>query len=94
MDFIRPAALRDGSSVSDGVRALSRLRLVAECTMEHSDIASVAPSRAFTEEHTPSQQPVSRYSPGDFLRQFAAVIAICLGLALMAHILVAFVGDF
>ena len=32
------------------------------------------------------------YSPGDFLRQFGAVIAVCLGLALLAQALVTIVG--
>ena len=62
--------------------------------MEHSDIASVQPLRAFTEAHEPFQEPVTRYSPADFLRQFAVVIAICLGLALMAHVVVALVGEY
>jgi hypothetical protein len=76
------------------VSALGGLRLCMEYDVEHSDIASVAPSRAFTEAPEPFQAPVTRYSPGDFLRQFAAVIAICLGLALMAHVLVMFVGGY
>ena len=32
------------------------------------------------------------YAPRDFLRQFGSVIAVCLGLALLAHVLVALVG--
>ena len=32
------------------------------------------------------------YAPCDFLRQFGSVIAVCLSLALLAHVLVAFVG--
>ncbi len=63
-----------------------------ECDVEHRDVASVGPSRAFPEAQESFQEPVTRYSPGDFLRQFAAVVGICLGLALMAHVLVMFVG--
>lgn len=45
-----------------------------------------------------AQEPVeasgTQYTPGDFLRQFGAVIAICLGLALLANVLVAIVGEY
>jgi hypothetical protein len=42
----------------------------------------------------PVQVSVTQYSPGDFLRHFGTVIAVCLGLALLAHILVMFVGHY
>jgi len=42
----------------------------------------------------PVQDSVTQYSPGDFLRHFGTVIAVCLGLALLAHILVMFVGHY
>jgi hypothetical protein len=40
------------------------------------------------------QDSVTRYSPGDFLRHFRTAIATCLGLALLARILVTFVGQY
>jgi hypothetical protein len=45
---------------------------------------------AFGEVQAPVQE--ARTTPGDFLRQFGAVIAICLGLALLAQALVTIVG--
>jgi hypothetical protein len=63
-----------------------------ECGVRHIDFASNAASRALGAAHEATQETGTPYSPGDFLRQFTAVIAICLGLALMAHALVAIVG--
>jgi hypothetical protein len=62
--------------------------------MEHIEIASNARQRAFAEAHEPVQGTGTQYSPGDFLKQFGVVIAICLGLALLAHVLVALVGEY
>jgi hypothetical protein len=42
----------------------------------------------------PVQDSVTQYSPGDFLRHFGTAIAVCLGLAFLAHILVMFVGQY
>ena len=36
----------------------------------------------------------AQYAPRDFLRQFGAVIVICLGLALLAHVLLTLVGEY
>jgi len=36
----------------------------------------------------------ARYAPADFLRQFGTIIAVCLGLALLAQILVSVVGEY
>ena len=55
------------------------------CGMETTDTA-------FGEVQAPIQESRTTYSPGDFLRQFGAVIAICLGLALLAQALVTIVG--
>lgn len=59
--------------------------------MDQIEIASDALPLAFAEADG-SFQEGTQYSPGDFLKQFGAVIAICLGLALLAHVLVAFTG--
>lgn len=42
----------------------------------------------------PVQDFVTQDLAGDFLRHFGTVIATCLGLALIARILVAFVGQY
>ena len=58
-----------------------------ECGVETTDTA-------FGEAQAPVQESGTAYSPGDFLRQFGAVIAICLGLALLAQVLVTIVGEY
>ncbi len=47
---------------------------------------------AFGEVQEPVQDSDPQHTPGEFLRQFGAVIAVCLGLALLAQALVAIVG--
>ena len=49
---------------------------------------------AFGQAQEPVEVPGTQYAPGDFLRQFGAVIAICLGLALLANVLVTIVGEY
>ena len=56
-----------------------------ECGVETTDTA-------FGEVQAPVQESRTTHSPGEFLRQFGAVIAVCLGLALLAQALVAIVG--
>jgi hypothetical protein len=46
-------------------------------------------SSAFGGVYETDQKPETSFTPGDFLRQTAAIIAICLGLALLAHVLIA-----
>lgn len=46
-------------------------------------------SSAFGGVYETDQQPETSFTPGDFLRQTAAIIAICLGLSLLAHVLIA-----
>jgi hypothetical protein len=48
-----------------------------------------AQSSAFGGVYETDQEPETSFTPGDFLRQTAAIIAICLGLALLAHVLIA-----
>jgi hypothetical protein len=48
-----------------------------------------AQSSAFGGVDDTDQKPATSFTPGDFLRQTAAIIAICLGLALLAHVLIA-----
>ena len=47
----------------------------------------------FGKAEAPAKEPVSAYTPGDFLRRFAAVVAICLGLAVLANAVVMMVGS-
>jgi GMP synthase-like glutamine amidotransferase len=56
-----------------------------ECGVENTDTAFGAAQDRVEESAT-------QYAPADFLRQFGAVIAICLGMALLAHVLVWMVG--
>jgi len=39
-------------------------------------------------------EPATRYAPADFLRHFGTIIAVCLGLALLAQILVSITGEY
>ena len=64
-----------------------------ECGVEHIDVASDARPTAYGAAHEPVEDAGTRYSPGDFLRQFAVVITICLGMALLAHVLVTILGE-
>jgi hypothetical protein len=57
-----------------------------EVGVDQIEIASVA------REHESVRG--TEYAPGDFLRQFGAVVAICLGLAALAHVLVVIVGAY
>ena len=46
-------------------------------------------SSAFGGVYETDPKPETSFTPGDFLRQTAAIISICLGLALLAHVLIA-----
>ena len=62
--------------------------------MEHIDVASDARPTAYGAALEPVENAGTQYSLADFLRQFAAVIAICLGTAVLAHILVTISGQY
>ena len=47
------------------------------------------PSSAFGGVYEIDREPEPSFTPGDFLRQTATIVAICLGLALLAHLLIA-----
>ena len=47
----------------------------------------------FTKTDQPIRETHEEYTPGDFFRQFGTVIAICLGLAALAHLVAFMVGD-
>ena len=65
-----------------------------ECGVERINLASDPRPTAYGAAHEPVENEGRRYSPGDFLRQFAVVIAICLGMAVLAHVLVTIAGDY
>ena len=48
---------------------------------------------SFEEVHEPRPEPQGDYTPGDFLWQFGALMAFCLGLALLAHFAVFLGGN-
>ncbi len=48
-----------------------------------------ARSSAFGGVYDTDRKPETSFTPGEFLRQTMAIIAICLGLALLAHALIA-----
>ena len=63
-----------------------------ECILAKVDTVHATPPAIFTADQ-PIQEAHEEYTPGDFLRQFGSVIAICLGLATLAHLVVFMVGD-
>jgi hypothetical protein len=65
-----------------------------ECGVEHIEIASDARQRAFAEADEPVQGTGAQYSPGDFLKQAGLVVAVCLGLAMLARVLVMVIGEY
>ena len=61
--------------------------------MDKIETAFGALPRARDELHRPAQDAPAQYTPGDFLNQVGIVIAVCLGLALLAQVLVMIVGE-
>ena len=49
---------------------------------------------SFGAVHQPTEEPNTTYTPGDFVREAGYIIAICLGLGLLAHILLAVPGQY
>jgi hypothetical protein len=64
-----------------------------ECIVAELDTEHVAAPAIFTEAQRPDGAPHEELTPGNFLRQLGTVIAICLGLATLAHVLVFLVGN-
>jgi hypothetical protein len=86
MDFIPTASLSTRANVS-GRQAAHSLHPCMECGVEEVETA-------LGEVQGAAEEPGALYSPRDFLQRFGAVIAVCLGLALLANILVTFVGQY
>lgn len=65
-----------------------------ECGVDKIETAFGALPRALDELHEPAQDVRAQYTPGNFLKQAGMVIAVCLGLAMLAQILVMMVGEY
>ena len=61
--------------------------------MDKNNTACGALPREFDEKHPQPQDDREQYTPGEFLKQAGLVIAVCLGLAMLAQVLVMVVGD-
>ncbi len=62
--------------------------------MDKIDTTFGALPRAIDELHKPTQDARVQYTPGEFLKQAGMVIAVCLGLAMLAQVLVMIVGEY
>jgi hypothetical protein len=65
-----------------------------ECSVDKFETAFGALPRAADELHEPTQNAPAHYSPADFLKQAGMVIVVCLGLAMLAKVLVMMVGEY
>jgi hypothetical protein len=65
-----------------------------ECGVDKIETAFGALPRARDELREPAQDSPAQYTPGDFLKQAGMVVAVCLGLAMLAQILVMIVGEY
>jgi hypothetical protein len=65
-----------------------------ECGVDKIETAFGAPPRALDEQHEPAQDVPAQYTPGEFLKEAGMVIAVCLGLAMLAQVLVMIVGEY
>jgi hypothetical protein len=57
------------------------------------DTVHAAQPAMFTEAQQPDRPRHAEYPPGDFLRECSAVIAACLGVAALGHLVVFMVGN-
>jgi hypothetical protein len=65
-----------------------------ECGVDKFETAFGALPRALDELHEPAQDAPAQYTPADFLKQAGMVIVVCLGLAMLAQVLVMIVGEY
>ena len=92
IDFICILALGTGRSVLRGTLDVAR-RLRMECGVDELDTAFGALPRAVDEAPEPAQDTQAQYTPGEFLKQAGLVIGVCLGMAVLAQLLVILVGE-
>jgi hypothetical protein len=81
-------------SATSGARLVWPPPLRGVCGVDKIDTAFGALPRSFDEAHQPAQDDRARYTPGEFLKQAGLVIAVCLGLAMLAQVLVMVVGEY
>jgi hypothetical protein len=65
-----------------------------ECGVDKIDTAFRALPCPLDKAHQPAQDARGQYTPGEFLKQAGLVIAVCLGLAMLAQVLVMVVGEY
>jgi hypothetical protein len=65
-----------------------------ECGVDKFETAFGALPRPTDELHEPAQDAPAQYTPGEFLKQAGMVIAVCLGLAMLAQVVVMIVGEY
>jgi hypothetical protein len=68
-------------------------RLGVECDVDKIDTAFGALARPIDDQDA-AQADRSQFTPGEFFRQAGLVIAVCLGLAMLAQLLVLVVGEY
>jgi len=56
------------------------------------NIAPSEPEGPSNEEHRVTQNPGARFTPGQFFKEAGILIAVCLGLGLLAQVLVPMLG--
>lgn len=61
--------------------------------MDKIETAFGAPPGVLDESRKPVTTERLQFTPGDFLRQVGLTVAICLGLALLAQMLLAMIGE-
>ena len=64
-----------------------------EWDVKNVDVPNARTS-SFGAVHEPTEEPNIKYTPGDFLREAGYIIAISLGLGLLAHILLVVPGQY
>jgi hypothetical protein len=67
-------------------------RAAKESGVEKSGGVFYARTRVADERHCTSREPDADYPVSEFLKRVGTVFATCLGLALLAHVLVVIVG--
>jgi hypothetical protein len=60
-----------------------------ECHVRNANIAQDVRQHALDAASTTSRDDPAQFTPGQFFREAGAVIAVCLALGLLAHILLA-----
>jgi hypothetical protein len=65
-----------------------------ECGVDKIETAFGAMPRAIDEAREPAQETRGQCTPREFLKQAGMVILVCLGLTMLAQVLVMMVGEY